>query len=87
MNPAVSGYGSGNKRGTMILEEIVMEKTLTLDGTPTSDQEYEASVEHYFSEIRLLQQQMDEDQREIEALRMETDATIASIMQTLKMAA
>jgi len=74
-------------RGTIILEEIVMEKTVTLDVTPTSDQEYEAAVDHYFGEIRLLQQQMDEDRREIAALRMETDATIADIMQTLKMAA
>lgn len=64
-----------------------MEKTGILDAAPTSDKEYEASVEHYFSKIRLLQQQMDADQREIEALRTETDATITQLMQTLKMAA
>ncbi len=64
-----------------------MEKTVTLDVTPTSDQENEAAAEHYFGEIRLLQQQMDADRREIEALRMETDAAIADIMWTLKMAA
>lgn len=73
--------------GTIIWEKFVMKKIGILDAAPTSDQEYEAAVEHYLGEIRLLQQQMDVDQREIEALRMETDATITQLMQTLKMAA
>ncbi len=63
-----------------------MEKTANLDTTPTSDKEYEAMSEHYLGKIKLLQQQMDQDQQDIEAMRAETDAMLASIMRTLKAA-
>ena len=63
-----------------------MEKTAILDATPTSDKEYEAISEHYLSKIRLLQQQMDQDQQDIEAMRAETDATLADIMRMLRTA-
>lgn len=63
-----------------------METTAILDTTPTSDKEYEAISEHYLGKIKLLQQQMDHDQRDIEAMRIETDAMLANVMQTLKVA-
>lgn len=63
-----------------------METTAILNTTPTSDKEYEAISEHYLGKIKLLQQQMDHDQRDIEAMRTETDAMLARVMQTLKAA-
>ncbi len=65
-----------------------MENTTTLDVMPTSasDKEYEAISEHYLSKIKMLQQQMDQDGHEIQAMRTETDSIIENIMQMLKAA-
>ena len=63
-----------------------MEITATFDAKPTSDKEYEAISEHYLGKIKLLQQQMDQDQQDIEAMRAETDATLADIMRMLRVA-
>ena len=59
-----------------------METTLTLE--PKTDAEYEAMVDHDLSRLKQMQQKMDEDQREIESLRAETDAILADIMRTLE---
>lgn len=65
-----------------------MENTTTLDVMPASasDKEYEAIVDHHLATIKLMQQKMDDDQREIEVLRAETDAILANVMRTLKAA-
>lgn len=65
-----------------------METTTTLDVMPASasDKEYEAISEHYLSKIKMLQQQMDQDRHEIQAMRTETDSIIENIMQMLKAA-
>ena len=59
-------------------------ETITLDKTPATDAEYEAMVDHDLNRLKQMQQQMDEDQREIETMRAETDAILADIMRTLK---
>ena len=63
-----------------------MENDTILDVVPgsASDQEYEAIVDRNIARLKLMQQRMDDDQREIEMLRAETDAAIESVMQTLK---
>ena len=63
-----------------------MDKIVTLDGTSNADAEYEAAIDGYLGGLRLLQDQMKEDQQEIETLRVETDAILTDIMQTLKAA-
>lgn len=63
-----------------------METSVPLEAMAHSDQEYEAISEHYLGKIKLLQQQMDHDQQDIEAMRAETDAMLATVMQTLKAA-
>ena len=61
-------------------------ETITFDKTPTTDAEYEALVDHNLSRLKLMLQKMNEDQREIEAMRAETDAVLADLMRSLKAA-
>ena len=61
-------------------------ETITFDKTPITDAEYEAIVDHNLNTLKLMQQKMDEDQREIEAMRAETDAILADLMRSLKAA-
>ena len=61
-------------------------ETITFDKTPTTDAEYEAIVDHNLSRLKLMQQKMDEDQREIETMRAETDAVLADLMRSFKAA-
>ena len=65
-----------------------MENIATLDVVPMSatDKEYEAIVDQNLAKLKLMQQRMDEDQREIETLRAENDAILSDIMRTLKAA-
>ncbi len=60
-----------------------MEGTVTLEMTPTTDAEYEAVIDQYIGQMKLMQKQMDEDRHEIETLRSGTDAILADIFQTL----
>ncbi len=69
----------------MLLEVIVMETTVTRDATPRmTDAEYEAIVDQNLARLKLMQQKMDEEQREIEMLRAENDSILSNIMRTLK---
>lgn len=61
-------------------------ETVTFEKTPTTDADYEAIVDRNLSHLKLMQQKMDEDQREIETMRAETDAILADIMHMLKVA-
>ena len=63
-----------------------MDQTTTLAATPNTDAEYEAIVDQHIAQFKLMQQRVDEDQREIDTLRAETDAILADIMQTLGVA-
>lgn len=47
---------------------------------------YEAEVDRYLGEMQRLEQQMQDDRREIDTLKAETQAIIADIMHTLKVA-
>ncbi|MGI4789915.1 MAG: hypothetical protein ACRYFS_13820 [Janthinobacterium lividum] len=71
--------------GTMIYSGIVME-TVISDRAPTTDAEYEAIVDYNLGQLKIMQGKMDEDQREIEMMRTETDAILADIMCLLKAA-
>lgn len=73
------------RRGTIDFGGNFME-TITLDRTPTTDADYEAIVDRNLSRLKQIQQKMDEDQREIEAMRTETDAVLAELMRSLKVA-
>ena len=59
-------------------------ETITFEKTPTTDADYEAIVDRNLSRLKLMQQQMDEDQREIETMRAEADAVLADLMRSLK---
>lgn len=61
-----------------------MDTSATLNKAPLTDAEYEAIVDQHLAQLKLMQRKMDDDQREIEALRAETDATLADIMKTLQ---
>ena len=61
-----------------------METTFTHSPAAKTDAEYEAMVDHDLNRLKQMQQKMDDDQREIETLRAETDAILADIMRTLK---
>ena len=61
-------------------------ETITFEKTPTTDAEYEAIVDRNLSRLKQIQQKMDEDQREIETMRAETDAVLADLMRSLKAA-
>ena len=45
---------------------------------------FKAEVEQYIVQTKLLQEKMNEDQRETTVLRAETDAVLMDIMQMLK---
>lgn len=85
------GFGNYHKtrrnaaHGTIDFGGNFME-TITLDRTPTTDADYEAIVDHNLSRLKQIQQKMDEDQQEIEAMRAETDVILAELMQSLKTA-
>ena len=61
-------------------------ETVTLERTPVTDSDYEAVVDRNLIQLKLMQQKMDEDQREIETMRAETDAILADLMRALKAA-
>lgn len=61
-------------------------ETITFEKTPTTDADYEAIVDRNLSRLKQIQQKMDEDQREIEAMRAETDVVLADLMRSLKTA-
>ena len=61
-------------------------ETTTFEKTPTTDAEYEAIVDYNLSRLKQMQQKMDDDQREIETLRAETDAVLSDLMRSLKAA-
>ncbi len=61
-----------------------MGKVFTPEVMPSVDAEYKSAIDQYIGEIKIIQVQMNKDQREIEMLRAETDVALASIMQTLK---
>jgi hypothetical protein len=56
-----------------------MENTAVLKITPKADAEYEASVDALIAEMHQVRTQMQNDQREIERLRAETDLILAQI--------
>ena len=59
-------------------------ETITFEKTPATDADYEAIVDYNLNRLKLMQQKMDEDQREIETMRAETDAVLADLMRSLK---
>ncbi len=61
-----------------------METTFTSSSAAKTDADYEAIVDHDLGRLKQMQQKMDDDQREIETLRAETDAIITDIMRALK---
>ncbi len=61
-----------------------MDTTITLNKAPMTDAEYEAIVDQHLAQLKLMQQKMDEDQREIETLRAQNDSILFDIMRTLK---
>ena len=60
-----------------------MNETTTLHPS-TDDTNYEALVDHYISEMKLLQKHMAEDREEILRLQVETRGILDDIMATLK---
>lgn len=56
-----------------------MENTAVLDMQPKADAEYEASVDMLIAEMKQMRTQMEEDQRDIERLRIETDLILAQM--------
>jgi hypothetical protein len=46
---------------------------------PKADAEYEASVDMLIAEMKQMRTQMEEDQRDIERLRIETDLILAQM--------
>lgn len=56
-----------------------MENTAMLNTTPRADTEYEADVDALIAEMNRVRIQMENDQREIERLRAETDLIIAQM--------
>lgn len=61
-----------------------MDTTITFNKAPMTDAEYEAIVDQNLGQLKLMQQMLDEDQREIETLRAENDSILSDIMRTLK---
>ncbi len=61
-------------------------ETVTLERTPMADADYEAIVDRNLGQLKLMQQKMDEDQREIETMRAENDTILADLMRSLKAA-
>lgn len=61
-----------------------MGKLVTPEARPSVDAGCKSAIEQYVGKMKVIQIQMNKDQNEIEALRAETDATLAGIMQTLK---
>ncbi len=59
-----------------------MENTVALDTNPKADAEYEAGVDALIAEMKQMRTQMEEDQRDIERLRIETDLILAQMKAT-----
>ncbi len=59
-----------------------MENTVALDTDPKADAEYEAGVDALIAEMKQMRTQMEEDQRDIERLRIETDLILAQMKAT-----
>lgn len=56
-----------------------MENTAVLNTIPKADAEYEADVDALIAQMKHVRAQMEDDQREIERLRAETDLILAQI--------
>jgi len=56
-----------------------MDNTVVLTNTPKADAEYEADVDTLIVKMNHIRIQMQNDQREIERLRAETDLTLAQM--------
>ncbi len=56
-----------------------MENTGVLNSTSRADAEYEADVNVLIAQMKHIRAQMEDDQREIERLRAETDLILAQI--------
>ncbi len=56
-----------------------MENTAVLNTISKADAEYEADVDALIAQIKHIRAQMEDDQRQIEKLRAETDLILAQI--------
>ena len=56
-----------------------MENTAVLDVNAKADAEYEAGVDALIAEMKQMRTRMEEDQRVIERLRIETDLILAQM--------
>lgn len=56
-----------------------MENTAVLNTIQKADTEYEADVDALIAQMKHVRTQMEDDQREIERLRAETDLILAQI--------
>ena len=56
-----------------------MENTAALDTNPKADAECEANIDELIAEIKRMRAQMEEDQRDTERLRIETDLILAQM--------
>ncbi len=63
-----------------------MSKTTVLNAPADDSSAHETEVDYYVAEMKRIQQQMQDDRQEIESLQAETQAILADIMRTLKVA-
>ena len=56
-----------------------MEETITLDGKPRADADYESAIDQYLDKMEHIAIQMAEKQRRIERLQAETQEALARL--------